>query len=330
MIGGWGGLLLNLWVVAGIATILGAVLIALVQSHLLVALARFNAAAKQHFLWAIAASPMLIGTFAVLLTMTPSLSHELGLSADHCHFHGDGHDHLCWNHPPIFEWLGWKGFCALGFAAFIVWNYAREIIRRRAQQSHLDTLLLLSETADGNLYVYESDQPHAFTMGMRSPKVLISSGLVKALETRELAIVCQHEYAHRERRDPLRLWWFGLLLCVFIPAARRQLRDAMELAIEQLADAKVAASAHDSSLVARTLIKVNRLGLRYLKQSPQLMSCAFCTTAIEARIHQLLAHHQGRQFPLPGFIFSALVIFAIGLYHADLLHHLIEDLLHHH
>jgi hypothetical protein len=60
------------------------------------------------------------------------------------------------------------------------------------------------------------------------------------------------------------------------------------------------------------------------------MSCAFCTTAIEARIHQLLAHHQGRQFPLPGFIFSALVIFAIGLYHADLLHHLIEDLLHHH
>jgi beta-lactamase regulating signal transducer with metallopeptidase domain len=265
-----------------------------------------------------------------LLTMTPSISHELGWSVDHCHFHGDGHAHLCWNHPSAFELLSWKGFCALGFAAFIFWNCVREIIRRREQQSHLDTLLLLSETADGNVYIYESDQPHAFTMGMRSPKVLISSELVKALDTQELEIVCQHEHAHQNRRDPLRLWWFNVLLCVFIPFARHQLRDAMELAIEQLADAKVAASARDSSLVARTLIKVNRLGLRYLKQSPNVISCAFCTTAIEARIHQLLAQYQGRHFPLLTFALSTFVVFTTGMYHADALHHLIEDLLHHH
>jgi Zn-dependent protease with chaperone function len=330
MIDGLGGLILNLWVVAGIAMLLGALLMALVQSRLLAALSCFNAAAKQHFLWAIAAFPLLIGTFAVLLTMTPSVSHALGWSIDHCHFHGDGHGHLCWNHPPTFALLSWKGFFALGFAAFVFWNCLREMVRRYEQQSHLDTLLLLSETRDGQLYIYESDQPHAFTMGMRSPKVLISSGLVKALDPQELDIVCQHEHAHRNCRDPLRLWWFSLLLCVFIPVARRHLRDAMELAIEQLADAKVAASARDSSLVARTLIKVNRLGLRYLKQSPALISCAFCTTAIEARIHQLLAHYQGRRFPLLSFALSAFVVFALGLYFADALHHLIEDLLHHH
>ncbi len=328
MIDGLSGLLLNLWVVAGIATSLAALFMALVQTRLLAALSCFNAAAKQRFLWAIAAFPFLMGVFAVLVTITPSLSHAFGWSVDHCHFHGDDHGHLCWNHPPVFELLSWKGIAAVGFAVFMLWSGLREIARRRQQQAYLDTLLLLSESPDGKLYIYESDQPHAFTMGMRSPKVLISSGLVNALDAQELDIVCQHEHAHRQCRDPLRLWWFNLSLCVFMPSARKQLRETMELVIEQLADAQVAA-ARDASLVARTLVKVNRLGLRYLKQS-DIISCAFCTTAIEARVHQLLALYQGRRFPFFSFTLCTATVLAIGLYHADALHHLIENLLHHH
>lgn len=63
----------------------------------------------------------------------------------------------------------------------------------------------------------------AFTAGVWSPIIYLSSGLVASLSVEELAAVVAHEEAHRLRRDPLRLSALRFLsrLLFWMPALRR-------------------------------------------------------------------------------------------------------------
>jgi hypothetical protein len=196
------------------------------------------------------------------------------------------------------------------------WKLLTMLWRRSRQHHQLQTLLAFSEVDATGCYRVESDIPNAFTLGLLNPKILISRALDRALTADELDIVYRHELAHQRARDPLRLSLFGML--------------TLELLIEQQADAEVASQFCDPSTVAATLVKVNRLALRYQRQAPDFSACGFCTTAIEARIQQLLGSDHGRAFPIPSFLLSTFALVAVGMYYANSLHHSIETLLHYH
>jgi hypothetical protein len=100
--------------------------------------------------------------------------------------------------------------------------------------------------------------------------------------------------------------------------------------LQHWADAKVASQFNNPELVAKTLIKVNRLSLRYHQQRLNINACAFCATTTEQRIRQLLASDNGRAFPFPTFYLSAITLLLIGCYYATSLHLRIESLLHYH
>lgn len=320
MITGTGGLLLHLWLVVGLSVLGAALFMAIVQSRLLVWLSCFNVAAKQRFLWCIALFPYGVGLYAATLVLTPALTHQF-LAVDHGHLHSlQGH----------FHWLSWQGMAVLLLSMAAVWKLLAILWRRAQQGRHLQTLLAFSDIDSMGCYRVESDIPNAFTLGLLTPKILISRALDRALTADELDIVVRHELAHQRARDPLRLSLFGLLIGVFIPPARHELYATLELLIEQQADAVVARQFRDPSVVAATLIKVNRLALRHRRQTPDLFACGFCTTAIEARIQQLLASDQGRSFPFTRFLLSTLICVAVGIYYANNFHHSIETLLHYH
>ncbi|HLF76679.1 MAG TPA: M56 family metallopeptidase [Dehalococcoidia bacterium] len=58
--------------------------------------------------------------------------------------------------------------------------------------------------SERRIRVVEADEPMALTVGYWTPQVILSSGLLAALDEAELEAVFHHEMAHVARRDPLR------------------------------------------------------------------------------------------------------------------------------
>lgn len=327
MITGTGGLLLYLWVLLGFAIIGMSLVVSLLQTRFLVAIQRFRLPVRHSLLWCLVLFPYVAGLFIAALTLLPSLEHMLGLSQDHCHWHGEGHGHLCWVHAPTFIAGSWQGLSAALFALLVVLSLGKTLYRGLRHHRYSSLLTALAEFRQGT-YELDSDIPSAFTLGLFQPRILVSRALKDNLSFEEMAVVRSHESSHQAKRDPLRLWLFGSLLGVFIPSVGKQFYKLMELTLEQIADARVAAETKDPLFVAQTLIKVNRLTARFLTAQPSFGACHFGGAPLEQRIQMLLNRSHQAGFPLFHFVFATAVVVALSLGSADAMHHFIEDLLH--
>ncbi|RYY76872.1 MAG: hypothetical protein EOO52_05095 [Gammaproteobacteria bacterium] len=327
MITGTGGLLLYLWILLGFSVVAIALTVGLMQARLFEIIERFSLPVRHALLWFLAILPYVAGLYIAVLTLVPSFEHVLGLSLDHCHLHGKDHGHLCWAHPPVFILMSWQGFSAFLFAALIAWSLGKTLFRALRHHRYSKLLTSLAELRHG-VHQLESDIPSAFTLGLFRPRVLVSSALTESLNADEMAVVHRHEFAHQIKRDPLRLWLFSGLLGVFLPGVARRFYQAMELTLEQIADATVAAEIKDPLFIAETLVKVNRLTARFLTSEPSFGACHFSGTPLEQRIFQLLndTHYAG--FPQLKFIVCILVAVGLSLGGADATHHFIENILH--
>ena len=105
---------------------------------------------------------------------------------------------------------------ALGMNVFSWWNSdklalrmhgAREVSQSSAPELH-QMVAQLAQNAGlpmPGVYVIDTDQPNAFATG-RNPEnaaVAVTTGLMRGLDTRELAGVIAHELAHIKNRDTL-------------------------------------------------------------------------------------------------------------------------------
>lgn len=96
----------------------------------------------------------------------------------------------------------------------------------------------------------------AFTVGLLRPQVVVTTGLLAALDDEQLGAVLRHEATHVGRRDPLRLlvaqlahgWTF------FVPYARH-LRQRVVLGMELAAD-RNAVCHHGRRPVAAALVRL--------------------------------------------------------------------------
>jgi len=98
---------------------------------------------------------------------------------------------------------------------------------------------------------------YAFTQGLATPRIWLSTAMVDLLDEDELAAVLLHERHHLRQRDPLRVWLSRAVAhgLFFVPAAPA-LRNAYLVAKEMEADA---ASEADAAL-AGALVKLLRQG----------------------------------------------------------------------
>ena len=55
---------------------------------------------RARFLLALACAPVIVALALLVLTLSPSLIHYLGLGSDHCQAHGH-HAHFCLIHTPL-------------------------------------------------------------------------------------------------------------------------------------------------------------------------------------------------------------------------------------
>jgi Zn-dependent protease with chaperone function len=284
--------------------------------------ARLPAAVRARRIASWAAAPWLVGGLLVALCFLPSMWSALGIAADHCPLHDDGHVHLCLEHAPrgpvsLVEWL-LLGVAATG--AGIV--FARVVAAQFATWRAVVALVRSSGKAEGGLI--PSNAPLSVTAGLFRPLVLVSTGLRERLRPDVLAVVLEHERAHARRRDPLRLVTAALLSAGHLPGTRHLLLADLALACEQAADEEAATAVGDRVRVAEAIVTVERV--MGSSQSGLVAAMGMDGASTISRVEELLREPSTcAPTLLRGLLWGVAAVAAVLL--ASTLHHLTETLL---
>jgi beta-lactamase regulating signal transducer with metallopeptidase domain len=323
MITGRLSLLLHLFVIAALCTLATSLVLILLRRPLLDLLNRYDPAARRICLWLVALLPCLVGFWAVILVMLPSLRFALFTDCPSCHVHDLTQEHLCWYHPLSFKVLSWES----GFLMCVVMILLRRVWRTLGVAISLDRkarkLLAFADDTPGGYARLDSDIPCAVTVGLMRPRSVISHVVETSLAASELQIVAAHEAEHVRNNDPLKQLVFRLCIAVF---PLRFLSDAMELVVEQCADLAVARRIPDRALIAATILKVRKISVSAMAPLAGTGVVSFGAGVVEQRIRLLLADHQGRSLPLPGLILAIGTVIVAGLFFGDIPHHVAEHL----
>jgi Zn-dependent protease with chaperone function len=302
--------------------VLAALITALVYSAVRSRHSTLPAAIRAQRLLSWSAAPWLAGGVLVALCFLPSVWSALGIAADHCPLHDDGHVHLCLEHAPrgpvsLIEWM-LLGAAATGAGVVI----ARVVAAQFATWRAVGALLRSSGKIEGGLI--PSSAPLSVTAGLFRPLVLVSTGLRERLRPDVLDVVLEHERAHARRRDPLRLVTAALLSAGHLPGTRRLLLSDLALACEQAADEDAARAVGDRVQVAEAIVAVERVMGSSSAGLAAAMGMGGASTV--ARVEQLLREPpNGKSSLLHGVLWGVAAVSAVLL--ASTLHHLTETLL---
>jgi Zn-dependent protease with chaperone function len=131
---------------------------------------------------------------------------------------------------------------------------ARQLLGQRRFRRCLKTTGQL-RFGDTDVVLVDDEQAEAFCAGYLRPRVYLSRGALRILNTAELDAVVAHEKHHAQRRDPLRIFLLGVLAdaLVFLPALRRLKLRYQELA-EVAADHAALRAQQDPAALASALL----------------------------------------------------------------------------
>ncbi|MEJ7732867.1 MAG: M56 family metallopeptidase [Polyangiaceae bacterium] len=249
------------------SVLLSVVAVALVVAWLTVAILTSTAAmasvlGRQRF-----ASPALASAFVLAPAMLALAAMIAILAADpfascHCLAHGLHHPHLCLHHPATAASLVTPAASLLVAWALLAAPGMLRVVRETVRGERWARALARepSHGFDGiPLRLVDAAGLGAFTIGVLRPMVVVDRTLWSRLSATERRAVVHHEAAHVARRDALTLAVLRFLgAATFGPWWRRWV-DAWRVASELRCDRHAAAVIGDGSLVAQTLVAVERL-----------------------------------------------------------------------
>lgn len=290
-------------------------------------LARLPPDVRARLVLAWTALPWLVSACLLVLCFIPSLLSLLGLAADHCPAHDDGHLHVCFAHARAYpvstvEWaLVTIGALAVGGVA------ARLFLAQIRTWRVVESLLRVAgdEVRAGGLVA--STEPLAVTAGLVRPLVLVSTGLRSRLSGRHLDAVLAHERAHARRRDPLLLLTVAMLGAAHLPRTRALLMADAAAACEKAADEEAAREVGDRVLVAEAIVAVER-ALREPVRKPFGLAVGMAGCAAAARVEAMLADPIPAAPTVRSLRYLAWPVLAVGaLLVSYEIHHLTETVL---
>ncbi|MGW7685194.1 M48 family metalloprotease [Kribbella sp. NPDC054772] len=173
----------------------------------------------------------------------------------------------------------------------------------------------------GELVVLDDDRPDAFSTPQPAGRVIVTSGLLRALGPRERDVLLAHEKSHLTHHHA---WWnlaAGLTAAVnpvLRPAAR-----AAATSVERWADEDAARAVGDRRLVATTLVRVAQLQTHFGHPATVVAATG---GDLETRVRALLAPPPRRR---PLVIAAAVAVFAVGALPAAAVQHTGESLFEH-
>jgi Zn-dependent protease with chaperone function len=131
----------------------------------------------------------------------------------------------------------------------------------------LKRLLTESDLKPNQVRFFPCSLRFACTVGLFTPKILISTQIVESLTDDEVMAVLRHEQSHLRRRDPLRgvLIVFFAQFFFFLPLARKLMKDSRDDS-EVIADHHALARSCPAASLASALIKVRRENIAVVKE----------------------------------------------------------------
>jgi Zn-dependent protease with chaperone function len=276
--------------------------------------------------WALVLPPLVALALVAGLAMSSALA--LAAGTDHCLAH-DHHLHLCLAHGA--EWT--SQVWALATVAF-----ATTFVAVRAGLSLRDQLLaqrsagrlrgVATELPIRGCYLVPSRERFAFTVGLFSPVVLVSSAAWEALEADQRAAVLAHELGHVAHGDLRRRAALGLVALVGAPFLASRLLGVWALASERICDHRAALAVGRPSTVASAILALASASPPRLAHAAAVFAAA---SHVPERIRALL--DEGPSGERPSRILSWLVLLvaacaaALFAVFAEPLHHALETIL---
>jgi Zn-dependent protease with chaperone function len=175
--------------------------------------------------------------------------------------------------------------------------------------AHLETQLAEATARLGRaapkVMVIQHEAPLAFTIGLLTPAIYISSGLLELLAPNELVAVLCHEWAHILRRDNMWNWAVRLLrdLLFFLPG-NHLLWRSMIASQDEACDAIAAEMTQEPLVLARALVKVAGAWQQHKVPAalPVASPFALATASPRSRIEQMIRMSNSDGAPAGGAI----------------------------
>ena len=218
--------------------------------------------------------------------------------------------------PSSFDWCrsvvadhtlpGWLGIILVAGASAMGLSTWTSV--RRARATH--------RQVDSGLVVLDTEEPTAYAVAGRPGHVVVSVGMLRALDDDERRVLLAHERAHLRRRHHRYLAVAGVaagIVPLLVP-----LRDRVRFATERWADEDAAAEVGDRALVARAICRAA------LAQQSAQPSLALAGLGVPARVEALLSGPAPvrRRRATAAALFTAVA--GVGLSSTWQLHHVAE------
>lgn len=157
-------------------------------------------------------------------------------------------------------------------------------------------------TCEHGLLIIESPQPTAYAVPGRNGGVVVSTGMIEALEPPERAVLWAHERSHLAHRHH-RYLVATEIAAAMVPPLRRLARQ-VQFATERWADEDAAREVGgDRNLVARAIARAALASVDH-----QRSAMALAETGVGERVRAMVTTPRGYLAPLLGFAAGLLVI----------------------
>jgi Zn-dependent protease with chaperone function len=290
-------------------------------------LSQWEPRARHRLLVLLSALPTLIAFSLMLSASLPALVSLVFPHVDHCLFHGGGHAHLCFLHPPTEHMNAALLFSLALSAGYVGFRAAHGIARLLNAVRLLDTLAISSEPrADLGISVVDTRFPLCVSAGLFRPRIFCSRGLLESLTESERAIVFAHERAHVRRRDALASTLVRSFSVLHLPRVTTWLLRELDVAAEQACDEEASRIAGDRVAVASAILAVERALQCEEDRTLRPLVAAFGQQAVDRRVESLLAEPlTANALPTLSACFGLIAVLVLAL--SSELHHLTESVL---
>lgn len=283
------------------------------------------------------------GSLVVLaLGFWPALREALGGAPDHCLETAAHQPHLCWIHG-----VGGAGsshdvavlLVLLACAGVVLWQAFQwaqalgrlellKMVTDGKREAELRRLLEGTAMAwPGEIKVVAIGYPFCFVMGVRHPRLVLSTAVLDGLSATQLAAVVAHERAHLDRRDNAWRVIAQLASLAHLPGLGRRAYARWAFAAEVACDQIAAATLGSRYTVADALVRFQRLlnDRGGTEQGLSRLGATFLQAgALDRRVRLLVEKPRPRPST---FRYWPWILLPIALWQADRIHHALEAFL---
>ena len=222
--------------------------------------------------------------------------------------------------------MSWHGVVSFSALVFVLTTFVRFVRKAWLHSRYVEQLRYFSVADNKQTLILDTQDFHAFTAGWFTPKIYLSQNIEHVLSPSEYRMVCQHEAAHAERFDPLRLFVYSFLAAFFPGISARKLNQSMALTTEQIADQSAMSVVPDKFNAAQAVLNITRLFQGRNKDSIDTPSslCSYTGSSLELRINYLINEGATPRFLSLITITFLMTLFVLSVTSVDWLHHTIE------